>query len=232
MSGCTIRITPRRASSTSRPATSPRAATTLPRRALPCSCAGLRTSPRRGTSGPRCTICSGAMTNACATFGAPSSSSRGTLGRCCISPRSCARRGPPRKPASPCRRRARSIPTSPSLLTIPDWSGRSGNYNAAMSVDHYSVTVAKDLQDLIPVFMSNRHQELDALRVALAAADFEKLRQLGHRMKGVGSSYGFVHVSTLGKYIEEGARSGDRAALHASISEYDDYLSKVQIAYE
>lgn len=101
-----------------------------------------------------------------------------------------------------------------------------------MSVDHYSVTVAKDLQDLIPVFMSNRHQELDALRVALAAADFEKLRQLGHRMKGVGSSYGFVHVSTLGKYIEEGARSGDRVALQASISEYDDYLSKVQIAYE
>ena len=101
-----------------------------------------------------------------------------------------------------------------------------------MSVDHYSVTVAKDLQDLILVFMSNRHQELDALRLALAAADFEKLRQLGHRMKGVGSSYGFVHVSTLGKYIEEGARSGDRAALHASISEYGDYLSKVQIAYE
>lgn len=101
-----------------------------------------------------------------------------------------------------------------------------------MSVDHYSVIVAKDLQDLIPVFMSNRHQELDALRLALADADFEKLRQLGHRMKGVGSSYGFVHVSTLGKYIEEGARSGDRAALQASISEYGDYLSKMQIAYE
>ena len=101
-----------------------------------------------------------------------------------------------------------------------------------MSADDYTVTVAKDLEDLIPVFMSNRHQELDALRVALAAADFEKLRQLGHRMKGVGNSYGFVHVSTLGKYIEDGARSGDRAALQASISEYGDYLSKVQIAYE
>lgn len=101
-----------------------------------------------------------------------------------------------------------------------------------MSVDHYSVTVAKDLQDLIPVFMSNRHQELDALRVALAAADFEQLRQLGHRMKGVGNSYGFNHVSTLGKHIEDGAKSGDRAALAATITEYDDYLSKVQIAYE
>jgi HPt (histidine-containing phosphotransfer) domain-containing protein len=101
-----------------------------------------------------------------------------------------------------------------------------------MNADDYRVTVAKDLEDLIPVFMSNRHKELDALRTALASADFEKLRQLGHRMKGVGNSYGFAHVSTLGKYIEDGARSGDRAALQASIIEYGDYLSKVQIAYE
>ncbi|HSA90240.1 MAG TPA: Hpt domain-containing protein [Burkholderiales bacterium] len=101
-----------------------------------------------------------------------------------------------------------------------------------MNADDYRVVVAKDLEDLIPVFMNNRHKELDALRTALAAADFEKLRQLGHRMKGVGNSYGFAHVSTLGKYIEDGARSGDRAALQASISEYGDYLSRVQIAYE
>ena len=51
-------------------------------------------------------------------------------------------------------------------------------------------------------------------------------------MKGVGNSYGFAHVSTIGKYIEDGARSGDRASLQASISEYGEYLSKVQIAYE
>jgi HPt (histidine-containing phosphotransfer) domain-containing protein len=96
----------------------------------------------------------------------------------------------------------------------------------------YKVTVARDLEDLIPVFMTNRRKELDTLRVALAAADFEQLRQLGHRMKGVGNSYGFNHVSTLGKYIEEGARSGDRAALEARIVEYADYLAKVQIQYE
>ena len=101
-----------------------------------------------------------------------------------------------------------------------------------MGDNDYKVTVAKDLEDLIPVFMKNRHKELDALRVALASADFEQLRQLGHRMKGVGNSYGFSRVSDIGKYIEDGARSGDRAALQASISEYQDYLSKVQIAYE
>ncbi len=101
-----------------------------------------------------------------------------------------------------------------------------------MGENSYKVVVAKDLEDLIPTFMSNRRKELDALRVALAAADFEQLRQLGHRMRGVGNSYGFEHVSDLGKHIEDGARSGDKASLAAQIEDYSDYLSKVQIVYE
>jgi HPt (histidine-containing phosphotransfer) domain-containing protein len=68
--------------------------------------------------------------------------------------------------------------------------------------------------------------------VALASADFDQLRQLGHRMKGVGNSYGFAQVSVIGKEIEDGARSGDRASLAASIAGYADYLSKVEVAYE
>ena len=101
-----------------------------------------------------------------------------------------------------------------------------------MDESSLKVTVARDIEDLIPVFLQNRRKELDSLRVALASADFEQLRQLGHRMKGVGYSYGFDHVSTLGKHIEDGARSGDRASLEATIREYGDYLSKVQISYE
>ena len=101
-----------------------------------------------------------------------------------------------------------------------------------MNDSAYNVIVAKDLEDLIPVFLRNRGKELEALRAALAAADFEQMRQLGHRMKGVGTSYGFNRVSSIGKVVEDGARSGDRAALEACITEYGDYLSKVKIAYE
>ena len=105
-------------------------------------------------------------------------------------------------------------------------------YNEVMNSHDYLVKVARDLEDLIPVFLRNRHKEVDSLKVALAAADFEQLRQLGHRMKGVGNSYGFALVSTFGKHIEDGARSGDRAALEAHIKQYADYLSKVQVTYE
>ena len=95
-----------------------------------------------------------------------------------------------------------------------------------------TVTVAKDLEDLIPTFMKNRAKELDTLRTALAAGDMEQLRQLGHRMKGVGNSYGFEKVSALGKRIEDGAKDGNRAGLEACIVEYADYLGRVKIVYE
>lgn len=101
-----------------------------------------------------------------------------------------------------------------------------------MTKSTLKVTVAKDLADLIPVFFKNRHKELETLRSALAGGDFEQLRQLGHRMKGVGNSYGFATVSEIGKRIEDGARDANRDAIEACISEYTVYLSRVQVVYE
>jgi HPt (histidine-containing phosphotransfer) domain-containing protein len=101
-----------------------------------------------------------------------------------------------------------------------------------MGEDVYKVTVEKDLEDLIPVFLGNRRKEVETLRAALAAGDFEQLRQLGHRMRGVGNSYGFERVSVLGKEIEDGARSGDKAAIESHIAAYADYLSRLQVTYE
>ena len=94
------------------------------------------------------------------------------------------------------------------------------------------VTVAKDLEDLVPTFIKNRGKELETLRTALAAGDFDQMRQLGHRMKGVGNSYGFAKVSQLGKQVEDGAKAGDRDGLGACLAEYTDYLARVQIVYE
>jgi HPt (histidine-containing phosphotransfer) domain-containing protein len=101
-----------------------------------------------------------------------------------------------------------------------------------MTENNHTVIVAKDLADLIPVFFRNRQKEVETLRSALAAGDFAHLRQLGHRMKGVGNSYGFAKVSEIGERVEDGARTGDKTAIDACIGEYADYLSKVQVAYE
>ena len=96
----------------------------------------------------------------------------------------------------------------------------------------YTVTLARDFQHLIPAFIENRRQELDALRGALSAGRYEQLSELGHRMRGIGASYGFDHVSVLGGQIEAGAAAADRAALAARIAEYADYLARVRVVYE
>jgi len=100
-------------------------------------------------------------------------------------------------------------------------------------VDNYiTVPVSKDVEDLIPTYMKNRAKEIETLRDALSSGDLEQLRQLGHRMKGVGDPYGFERVSALGKQIEDGAKAGDRSALSERIAEYADYIARVRIVYK
>jgi len=96
----------------------------------------------------------------------------------------------------------------------------------------YTVILGSDFQDLIPEFIENRRRELQALRVALAAGRYDQLSELGHRMKGIGTSYGFDRVSVLGGQIEEQARIADGDALAARIAEYAEYLARVKVVYE
>ena len=101
-----------------------------------------------------------------------------------------------------------------------------------MNEQPITVTIASDLADLIPTFITNRHKELATLRSALGAGDMEQLRQLGHRMKGVGNSYGFELISVLGKQIEDAAKSRDLPGLEAHLVAYADYLARVTVVYE
>jgi HPt (histidine-containing phosphotransfer) domain-containing protein len=101
----------------------------------------------------------------------------------------------------------------------------------AMADELTKVRVERELEDLVPAFMENRRKDIDALKAAHTSAEFEKMRQIGHRMKGVGTSYGFTHVTTLGKRIEDAARAADAGALQALIAEYADYLARVQVSF-
>jgi len=101
-----------------------------------------------------------------------------------------------------------------------------------MAEKAYTVTLARDFQDLIPEFIENRRRELEELRGALAAGRYERLGELGHRMRGIGTSYGFDRVSVLGGEIEDRAAAADRAGLATRIAEYADYLARVRVVYE
>jgi len=95
---------------------------------------------------------------------------------------------------------------------------------------HYAL-VERAILDLIPSFLNNRRRELESLRHAQQTGDFELVRNLGHRMRGVGGSYGFEYVTLLGRRLEQCGRERDADLLGELVSEYADYLSSVRIEY-
>ena len=96
----------------------------------------------------------------------------------------------------------------------------------------YTVILARNFEELVPGFIENRHRELEELRGALAAGRYDQLGHIGHRMRGIGSTYGFDRVSTLGGELEERAAASDREGLDALIAGYADYLARLKVVYE
>lgn len=98
--------------------------------------------------------------------------------------------------------------------------------------ESHTITLAGDFAELVPRFLENRRNEVAALREALAQGGYAELQRIGHRMRGLGSSYGFDLVSALGGRIEEGALAADSQAVAAAIADYADHLDRVKVIYE
>lgn len=100
-----------------------------------------------------------------------------------------------------------------------------------MPAEPIVVTVDRDLEDLIPLFLSQRKSDVKNLSQALGEADLESVRRVGHAMNGAGASYGFPYVSELGQRIEDAARASDRDRIGQLIRDLDDYLARLNVKY-
>lgn len=94
------------------------------------------------------------------------------------------------------------------------------------------VTIDRDLEDLIPGYIDNRHKDLVFIQEALHAGDFEKIRIIGHSMKGSGGGYGFETITVIGKGLEEAAKAGQSQEIERLAEELSRYLIDVRITYE
>lgn len=94
------------------------------------------------------------------------------------------------------------------------------------------VIVNADLEELIPDFLANRREDLQSISKSLEAGDYEKIRVLGHSMKGSGGGYGFDRISEIGKSIEDAAKEKNAEIIRRSNEELSNFLDRVEIQYE
>jgi HPt (histidine-containing phosphotransfer) domain-containing protein len=87
------------------------------------------------------------------------------------------------------------------------------------------------MEDVVPVYLNKRRAEIAIYRKALAANNFEAIRNLGHKLKGTGAGYGFPTLTDLGDALESAAKREDAEAIRLGIDELNRYLENVQLEY-
>lgn len=94
------------------------------------------------------------------------------------------------------------------------------------------VYVDKDLEEIIPMFLENRREDIEKMKKALEERDSSTLTFLGHNLKGSGSGYGFHKVSEIGMALEEASLEEDFDLIKRLVKELETYMGSVEIVFQ
>ena len=78
-------------------------------------------------------------------------------------------------------------------------------------------------------FSGGQKKEVESLREAVAAKDFEAIELFAHRIKGVGKMYGFPIVTDIGQRLEVAAKEKNKNNAKTELAAMYLYLCEVKI---
>lgn len=94
------------------------------------------------------------------------------------------------------------------------------------------VVLNRDLEEIIPSFLENRHKDLEQISCALEREDYSTITSLGHRLAGSAPSYGLVSLGEMGRALEKAATEEDRESLEELFKSYQSYMEALEIRFE
>ena len=78
-------------------------------------------------------------------------------------------------------------------------------------------------------YLERRSADIEKLRVALDAGDFETIRTTGHNLYGSGATYGLEPISDLGRRIEAAAEARDAGGIEKLIADLQRFLGALNL---
>jgi CheY-like chemotaxis protein/HPt (histidine-containing phosphotransfer) domain-containing protein len=93
------------------------------------------------------------------------------------------------------------------------------------------VPVDPMLRAIVPAFLEKRRNEVPEFLDALDREDFDRIRVLGHNLKGCGAGYGFPPLSEIGAAIEKAAEQRNAGETRHRVEELARYLEAVDPQY-
>lgn len=107
----------------------------------------------------------------------------------------------------------------------PDETGR------ADALPLLTVKVEKDLEALVQRFLARKRDDLERVRIALAARDYETIRRIGHDLKGAGEGFGFPELSAFGAALERAAIAHNQRAIGEQLAAVEQFLSRLRVTF-
>ncbi|SRR6056297_1207302 len=93
------------------------------------------------------------------------------------------------------------------------------------------VYIDQDLEILIPGYLENREEDTVKIKKLISEKDFDKIRVIGHSMKGSGGGYGFDYITEIGREIETAAGNQKITKIEKLVDDLEKYLNDVKIEY-
>jgi PAS domain S-box-containing protein len=117
------------------------------------------------------------------------------------------------------------------LITLLEAIGKYAAVLSAGSTATERILVRADarLRAVIPRYLENRRGDVAAILRALERREYEPIRDLGHKMSGTGSAYGFSRITEIGTALEGAAKEGNPDEIRARVTELSKYLEQVEI---
>lgn len=98
--------------------------------------------------------------------------------------------------------------------------------------DRIVVRIDAQLAELIPGYLRNRQEDLEAIDTALARGDFDSIHFIGHSMKGSGGGYGFDDITEFGLQLERAALAADADEVRRWARQLAAYCERVEVVYD
>lgn len=92
-------------------------------------------------------------------------------------------------------------------------------------------TLHENIISFVPRYIENRKEDYKALKQAVAAEDFEIIRDYCHKVIGTARSYHFFQLEEITKKLQEYYRAGEISLIRELMPVYDAYIQNIFMVY-
>jgi HPt (histidine-containing phosphotransfer) domain-containing protein len=80
---------------------------------------------------------------------------------------------------------------------------------------------------LMAKYIENRKIDFNGCLSFYDHHEYEKIAQIGHQLKGNGSTFGHPELSSIGKKLENAAQTHDADSLRSALKDFSLWIKKV-----